>query len=149
MLDSLPMMKRDFSEVEADCSLYDCKASPQLIAAFEKRAVKVVWSENEVLFNSGEPGKCVYLVLAGEVGLFLPLSSMDGMGFRARKGACRAACSFSDEPYSMSAIARKRSDVDELHRWLQWAESSDKVHGRINANQESPCDCQQHQQHGV
>jgi len=68
------------------------------------------------MFNRGEPGKCVYFILAGKVGLFLPHNCLDGMGFRARKGACRAACSFSDEPYSMSAIARKRSDVNELLR---------------------------------
>jgi len=117
MLDSLPTMKRDFSEVAADCSLYDCKASPQLIAAFEKRAVKVVWSENEVLFNSGEPGKCVYLVLAGEVGLFLPLSSMDGMGFRANPGAfVGLPAAFSNEPYSMTATARKGAEVAVMSR---------------------------------
>jgi hypothetical protein len=49
-------------------------------------------------------------------GCFYPSTAVDGMGFRVRKGACRAACSFSDEPNSMSAIARKRSDVNELLR---------------------------------
>jgi len=117
MLDCLPTMKRDYGEVAADCSLYDCKASPELISAFEKRAVKVVCSENEALFNSGEPGKCVYLVLAGEVGLFLPLNSLDEMGFRARSGSfVGLPAAFSNEPYSMSAIARKGSEVGVMSR---------------------------------
>jgi CRP-like cAMP-binding protein len=117
MLDSSPTAKRCFSETAADSSLYDCKASPELIAAFARRAVKTICSENEVLFNSGEPGRCVYLVLAGEVGLFLPLNAMDGLGFCARSGSfVGLPAAFSNERYSLSAIARKGSEVAVLSR---------------------------------
>jgi CRP-like cAMP-binding protein len=117
MLDSLPTTKQDFSEVAVDGSLYECKASPDLIAAFEKRAIKVICSENQVLFSNGEPGRCVYLVLAGEVGLLLPLTSMDGMGFRAQSGSfVGLPAAFSNEPYSMTAVARKGAEFAMMSR---------------------------------
>ena len=87
MLESLPNSKRDFSEIAVDGTLHECKASLDLIAAFEGSAIKIICSENQVLFSNGESGQCVYSVLAGEVGLFLPLTSMDGMGFRAQAGS--------------------------------------------------------------
>jgi CRP-like cAMP-binding protein len=112
MLDSLPNSKQDFSEVAVDGSLYECKASLDLIAAFEKRAIKIICSENQVLFNNGQSGHCVYLVLGGEVGLFLPLTSMDGMGFRAQAGSfVGLPAAFSNEPYSMTAVARKGAEL--------------------------------------
>ena len=99
-------------QIESGDSLYDCKGSPELVAAFEKRAIKIACSENEVLFNDGEPGKCVYLILAGEIRLFLPFASMDEMGFLARSGAfVGLPAAFSNESYSMSAIAREGTQV--------------------------------------
>ena len=117
MLDSVPNTTQDFSEVAVDGSLYDCKASADLIAAFEKRAIKVICSENQVLFSNGEPGRCVYLVLAGEVDLFLPLTSMDRMGFRAQSGSfVGLPAAFSNEPYSMTAVARKGAEFAMMSR---------------------------------
>jgi hypothetical protein len=115
MFDSLPITKRGFREVAPEGSLYECKASPGLVAAFESRAIKVLCSENDVLFSNGEPGKCVYLVLAGEVALFLPLTPMDGMGFRAQSGCFLGLpAAFSNEHYSMTAVARKGAEVDRF-----------------------------------
>jgi len=104
-------------QIESGDSLYDCKGSPELVAAFEKRAIKIACSENEVLFNDGEPGKCVYLILAGEIRLFLPFASMDEMGFLARSGAfVGLPAAFSNESYSMSAIAREGTQVALMSR---------------------------------
>ena len=104
-------------QFESGDSLYDCKGSPELVAAFEKSAIKVACSENEDLFNDGEPGKCVYLILAGEVRLFLPFEPLDGMGFRARTGSfVGLPAAFSNESYSMSAIAREGTQVALMSR---------------------------------
>ena len=117
MPDSLPPTQQDFIEPADDGSLYECKASPDLIAEFEKRAIKVVCSDDQVLFNKGEPGACVYLVLAGEVGLLLPLSTIDGMGFRARSGSLVGLpAAFSNESYSMTAIAWKGAEFAVMSR---------------------------------
>jgi CRP-like cAMP-binding protein len=87
---------------------YECAASAELTAAFEYRAIKVVCSENQVLFKRGDPGTSVYLVLSGEVKLALPLVGTDGMGFRAAAGTfIGLPAAFSNEPYSMSAFARQ------------------------------------------
>ena len=112
MLDSLATIESGLSRAAVDSSLYDCKASPELIAAFARKAIRTVYAQDDVLFNSGEPGKFVYLVLAGEVSLFLPLNSMDGLGFHACSGAfVGLPAAFSNEPYSMTAIARKGAEV--------------------------------------
>jgi CRP-like cAMP-binding protein len=117
MLDSSPNTDQDFNEVTVGGALYECKASPVLIAEFEKKAIKIICSENQVLFSTGEPGRCVYLVLAGEVGLLLPLTSMDGMGFRARTGSfVGLPAAFSNEPYSMTAVARKGAELAMMSR---------------------------------
>src|ERR1700688_2439406 len=117
MPDSVPITKQDFSEVAVEGSLYECKASPDLIAAFEERAIKVICSENQVLFSNGEPGRSVYLVLLGEVALSLPLTLMDGMGFRAQTGSfVGLPAAFSNEPYSMTAVARKDAELAMMSR---------------------------------
>jgi CRP-like cAMP-binding protein len=117
MPDSSPITREASGQIAAVDTLYDCKASPELMAAFEKSAIKLACEENEVLFREGEPGKTVYLILAGEIGLFLPLTSMDGMGFRARCGAfVGLPAAFSNERYSMSAIARQGTQVALMSR---------------------------------
>jgi len=117
MLDSAPITRQNFIEVTVDGSLYECKASPGLIAAFEKRAIKVICSENQVLFSNGEPGRCVYLVLTGEIGLLLPLTSMDGMGFRAQSGSLVGLpAAFSNGAYSMTAVARNGAELAVMSR---------------------------------
>ena len=117
MTDSLPIARLDSGQTPAVDTLYDCKASPALITAFEKNAIKLTCTENQVLFKEGEPGDAVYLILAGEIGLFLPLTPMDGMGFRARAGAfVGLPAAFSNESYSMSAIAREGTHVALMSR---------------------------------
>jgi CRP-like cAMP-binding protein len=117
MLDSVPTARQNLDEVAVDGSLYECKASTDLIAAFEKCAIKVIYSENQILFSNGEPSRCVYLVLRGEVGLLLPLTSMDGMVFRAQSGSFVGLPSaFSNETYSMTAVARKGAELAVMSR---------------------------------
>ena len=110
MLDSSPT-------IPFDASLYDCKASPELTKAFERRATKIVCTESQLLFKQGEQGDCVYLVLAGQVDLFLPLTLMDGMGFQALPGAfVGLPAAFSDSRYSMTAVAGKDAGVAVMSR---------------------------------
>lgn len=114
---SVSNSNKEFSEVATDGALYDCKASPTLVTAFESKAIRLICSDNELLFSHGEPGKGVYLVLGGEVGLFLPLSSGDGMGFCARSGSfVGLPAAFSNEAYSMTAVAAKGTELALMSR---------------------------------
>ncbi len=104
-------------ETPADRLFYEFKASPQLIEAFESRAIRVVCSDDQVLFNAGESGSCIYFVEAGSVRLLLPLTSMDGMGFRAQAGSfVGLPAAFGNEPYSMTAVAGKGSELLVMSR---------------------------------
>jgi CRP-like cAMP-binding protein len=117
MLNSSRIAEQDNIRIDAVESLYDCKASPELVAAFEKRAIKVTCRENEVLFRDGEPGEAVYLILAGEIKLSLPITPRDGMCFRAQSGSfIGLPAAFSNEPYSMGAVARKDTEVAVMSR---------------------------------
>jgi len=114
---SSSITKEDFTEVAAEGSLYECKPSPELIAAFEKKATKVVCSNDEILFRDGEHGDCIYLVLAGEVALLLPLTSTDVMGFRAQSGSFLGLpAAFSLEPFSMTAIGWEGTELAVMSR---------------------------------
>jgi CRP-like cAMP-binding protein len=98
-------------------TFYEYAPSPELIAAFESHAIKVVCSEAQVLFRSGEFGNSVYLVLEGEVGLILPLTSSDGMGFRAGVGSfVGLPAAFGNEPYSLSAFGREGAVLAVMSR---------------------------------
>ena len=101
----------------ADGSLYECEASPDLIAAFDKRAVKVTCSETEVLFSRGEPGSYVYHVRTGAVTLTLPIANNHVITFRAESDSLIGLpAAFSNQPYSMSAIAMRGSEVAMMGR---------------------------------
>lgn len=116
MLCSLPT-RQGFDAMAIEISLSDCSGSPELLSAFDKKAVKVTCTEDQVLFHIGEPGDSVYLVRSGEVGLVLPAFDTDGIGFRARNGSLVGLpAAFSNEPYSMSAIAWKGSEVAVMSR---------------------------------
>jgi CRP-like cAMP-binding protein len=98
-------------------TFYECAASDGLIKAFENGAVKLAYSDDQLLFREGEEGSSVYLVRTGEVGLFLPLTLEDGMGFRALAGSfVGLPAAFSNEPYSMSAVARAGSELAVMSR---------------------------------
>lgn len=115
MPDSVP--KQDLNEVALDGSLYESKASPALIAEFEMKAIKVVCSDHEILFRRDEAGESVYLVLTGQVRLLLALSTTDGMEFLARPGSfVGLPAAFSNEPYSMTAIACKEAELAVMSR---------------------------------
>ena len=117
MLDSLPISKREFDEIAIDIDLSDCNGSPELVAAFTRKAVAVSCTEDAVLFRIGEPGASVYLVRSGEVGLLLPIAPKRGIGFRAKAGSLVGLpAAFSNEPYSMTAIAWKGSEVAVMSR---------------------------------
>ena len=104
-------------KVLEDGPFYESTTSPELIEAFEKSAVQLICSESRVLFNAGESGSGIYLVQAGEVRLMLPLTQMDGMGFRARAGSfVGLPATFSDEPYSMTAVAREGAQLAVMSR---------------------------------
>src|SRR5579859_5215646 len=93
--------------IAVDGQFYECKPSAQLIEAFEKNAVRVVCSDAQTLFNVGEPGNGIYFVEAGCIRLLLPLTPKDGMGFSAQAGSfVGLPAAFSNEPYSMSAVAQ-------------------------------------------
>ena len=89
-------------------SLYDCKANPELVAAFEKRAIKVTCRENEVLFRDGQPGEAVYMILASEIRLSLTLTPTDGMCFRAQSGSfIGLPAAFSNEQFQWRRLPGK------------------------------------------
>ena len=98
-------------------ALYECKASAELIAAFGDRAARVICSDEQVLFQHGQPAQCVYLILSGKVDLLLPLTSMDGMGFRAHAGSfVGLPAAFSNAPYTMTAIAQENAELAMMSR---------------------------------
>jgi CRP-like cAMP-binding protein len=116
MPDSFPVTQAAFTNA-FDESFYECQGSLELIAAFKKNALQLVCSENQILFRQAERGDFVYLVLTGEMGLLLPLSSKDGMGFRARAGSfVGLPAAFSNAPYSMTAIAWQGTELAVMRR---------------------------------
>jgi len=117
MLGHLPLTKEKYDAMAVEPSLSECTASPEFLSAFNKRAVQVSCNDDEVLFRIGELGTGVYLVRSGQVGLILPVSSTDGIGFRAETGSLIGLpAAFSNEPYSMTAIAWKGSEIAVMRR---------------------------------
>jgi len=117
MLNSLPITQQDFASIVVEPSLSEFMGCPEFLAAFNKKAVAVKCTADEVLFQTGEPGNSVYLVRSGEVGLILPVGDKDGIGFRAKPGSLVGLpAAFSSERYSMTAIAWKGSEVSVMSR---------------------------------
>ena len=117
MFDSLPMTQQDFEAIAVEPRLSECTVSPELSAAFRRKAVVVTCNDNEVLFRAGEPGNSVYLIISGEVGLLLSAHGTRGIGFRAKPGSLVGLpAAFSNEPYSMTAIAWKGSEIAVMSR---------------------------------
>ena len=116
MPDSWPT-QQDFEVIAVEPSLADFSPGPELVAAFNRKAVQVTCNSDEVLFQIGEPGTSVYLVRSGEVGLILPVADKEGIGFRAKPGSLVGLPAvFSNERYSMTAIAWKGSEVSVMSR---------------------------------
>ena len=117
MLGHLPLTKAKYDAMAVEPSLSETTASPEFLTAFNKRAVQVSCNDDEVLFRIGEPGTSVYLVRSGEVGLVLPVSDTEGIGFRAKAGSLVGLpAAFSNEPYSMTAIAWRGSEIAVMSR---------------------------------
>ena len=110
-----PVWKQEFDSSEP--ALSEHKAAPELIAAFSQKAVKVACDHDEILFEKGEPARSVYLVTTGEVGLMMPVSASRAMGFRAEPGSLVGLpAAFSNEPYSMTAMAWKGAELRVMSR---------------------------------
>ena len=117
MSSSFTVPKQDFAEVFIQLPLSECAATPELTAIFSEGARKLTFSRDEVLFQKGQPGKSVYLVRSGEVGLTMSVSPLRGIGFRAKAGSLIGLpAAFGNEPYSLTAVARKGAELEEMNR---------------------------------
>ena len=97
--------------------LCEQKATPELMAAFSKRATEIKCDIARVLFQHGESGNGVYMVQSGEVVLTMPVSSAHAMGFRATAGSLVGLpATFGNEPYSMTALAQSGSVLEHMDR---------------------------------
>ena len=83
MFDSLHIPKEDIHSVERALSAFN--SSPELMAAFSKKSLKVRCKDDEILFRIGESGGSVFLVRSGEVELTLPFSSVAASPFRQQQ----------------------------------------------------------------
>jgi CRP-like cAMP-binding protein len=82
------------------------KPSPDLMSRFTEQAQVLLYSRGQILFQMGEAAKSVYLILNGEADLVMPLSNGLTIEFRADCGSLIGLpAAFSDEPYSMTAVA--------------------------------------------
>jgi CRP-like cAMP-binding protein len=98
-------------------NLSEHRASPELMAAFSKRATEIMCDTARVLFQHGESGNGVYMVRSGEVVLTMPVSPAHAMGFRATAGSLVGLpATFCNEPYSMTALAQSGSVLEHMDR---------------------------------
>lgn len=112
----LPISKLDFDSSSPKL-LSEHKATPELIFAFSKKSTHVLCTEDKVLFERGEAADAVYLVKTGEVGLMMLISETRAVGFRAGAGSLVGLpAAFSNEPYSMTAIAWKGAEIGVMSR---------------------------------
>ena len=108
------MLIKEFSN---EVSFYDEIASPELLSNFSKHARTIRCEHDDVLFRTGEVAKEVYLLLSGHVALTIPLSNKRAMEFRADGGALLGLpAAFSNQPYSMTAVASKDSEIAVIGR---------------------------------
>ena len=109
--------KKDFNEVSVEPMFCDYIGSPELISAFNANAKTLYCARDRVLFGKGEVASKVYLVRSGGVTLMLPYSLSRAMVFRAEAGALVGLpAAFSEEPYSMTAVALKDSEFAVMSR---------------------------------
>jgi CRP-like cAMP-binding protein len=100
-----------------DQLLSECEVDTRLLTAFKQNSEKYSCMDNQILFHKGEQGSRVYLVRAGEVDLFLSLSSTRALGFRAKAGSLIGLpAAFSGDPYSMTAVAYRGAQLRVMSR---------------------------------
>lgn len=105
----------------ASAELSHNKATPALISEFSQRATKLLCTRKIVLFERGEPAKQVYLVRSGRVELTMPITSDEAMAFRAAEGSIVGLpAAFSNEPYSLTALAYRGAELEEMDRRQFW-----------------------------
>jgi CRP-like cAMP-binding protein len=98
-------------------SFYDQLVSSQLLATFNEHARIIRCAHDEVLFRTGGTAEYVYLLRSGEVALTIPFSNERAMEFHAKTGALLGLpAAFSNQPYSMTAVAAKDSEVAVIRR---------------------------------
>lgn len=101
-------------------------ADPELIQALEKRATTVPCVEDRVLFRRGDAPVGIFILRAGEAAISM-VSDSDTLDL-----SCLATAGsllglpgvIADQPYSLTAIARKGADVgfvskDEFNALMQ------------------------------
>ena len=108
------MLRKELSD---EVSFYDQIASPQLLSSFNEHARTIRYEHDDVLFRTGEAAQKVYLLLSGQVALTIPFSNQRAMEFRADNGALLGLpAAFSNQPYSMTAVASKGSEIAVIGR---------------------------------
>jgi CRP-like cAMP-binding protein len=109
--------KQDFAKVSIEHVLSDCAPSAELTSKFLEKGKRLTLDRDQILFHKGEAANSVYLVNYGEVELFMPISDVRGIGFRAKAGSLVGLpAAFSNEPYSMTAVAWKGAELSEMKR---------------------------------
>jgi CRP/FNR family transcriptional regulator len=93
-------------------------ADPRLVQALEQRAHPIPCRDSCVLFSQGEAPRGLHILLSGEVALVMK-SSLGAavMCLRAQSGSLLGLPAVAaNEPYTLTAIARKGSEVKLLTR---------------------------------
>ena len=93
-------------------------ADSELIQALEKRSEPISCSESHTLFSQGEAPRGVYILKSGEASLIKQSASgYIVMSFHAPAGSLLGLPAIiGNEPYTLSAFARKGSDVSFVTR---------------------------------
>jgi CRP/FNR family transcriptional regulator len=93
-------------------------ADSNLIQALEKKSKQVVCGVDQVLFRQGEPPIGVYILRSGEAALIMTSEAGEVvMCLRATAGSLLGLPAIiGNEPYTLTAKARKGSDVSFVSR---------------------------------
>jgi CRP-like cAMP-binding protein len=93
-------------------------AASKLIQALEKRSEPISCSESHTLFSQGEVPRGLYILKTGEASLIKQSASGSiVMSFQAGAGSLLGLPGFfGNEPYTLTAIARKGSVVNFVTR---------------------------------
>ncbi len=93
-------------------------ADPDLIQALDRRSTHIACETDRILFNQGDAPKGVYILNKGET--FLTMKSQAGamvMCVQAPTGSLLGLPGLiGNEPYTLSAIARKGAEVGFVSR---------------------------------
>ena len=94
------------------------KADHKLMQALDKRSQPVPCSEGHILFNQGDSPRGIYILRRGEASLIMQSpSGAIVFSLRAPAGSLLGLPAVIDnEPYSLSAMVRKDSDVRFVSR---------------------------------